>query len=210
MNSKAAYLCMTQTGYGTRLTARMKPLYRYLFAAMLPAAALSPMYASSPADTTAVTAKAPLPLPATGYEGRLLRSEFMSYTIRQNAANDDREAEWNYLPVENFTQSRTADGDIVYTATVELPEFWADRIIMLHCEGGRNSHRVSVNGTAVCPRQRHPLGVRAAECRSGPHEHAPHRTARRHGRTRIGTPPAAGRPHLVFPLFPAAHPHLGL
>ena len=42
-----------------------------------------PMYASSPADTTAVTAKAPLPLPATGYEGRLLRSEFMSYTIRQ-------------------------------------------------------------------------------------------------------------------------------
>ena len=149
MNSKAAYLCMTQTGYGTRLTARMKPLYRYLFAAMLPAAALSPMYASSPADTTAVTAKAPLPLPATGYEGRLLRSEFMSYTIRQNAANDDREAEWNYLPVENFTQSRTADGDIVYTATVELPEFWADRIIMLHCEGGRNSHRVSVNGTAV-------------------------------------------------------------
>ena len=44
---------------------------------------------------------------------------------------------------------RTADGDIVYTATVELPEFWADRIIMLHCEGGRNSHRVSVNGTAV-------------------------------------------------------------
>lgn len=109
MNSKAAYLCMTQTGYGTRLTARMKPLYRYLFAAMLPAAALSPMYASSPADTTAVTAKAPLPLPATGYEGRLLRSEFMSYTIRQNAANDDREAEWNYLPVENFTQSRTAD-----------------------------------------------------------------------------------------------------
>ena len=35
MNSKAAYLCMTQTGYGTRLTARMKPLYRYLFAAML-------------------------------------------------------------------------------------------------------------------------------------------------------------------------------
>ncbi len=73
----------------------------------------------------------------------------MSYTIRQNAANDDREAEWNYLPVENFTQSRTADGDIVYTATVELPEFWADRIIMLHCEGGRNSHRVSVNGTAV-------------------------------------------------------------
>ncbi len=103
----------------------------------------------SPADTTAVTAKAPLPLPATGYEGRLLRSEFMSYTIRQNAANDDREAEWNYLPVENFTQSRTADGDIVYTATVELPEFWADRIIMLHCEGGRNSHRVSVNGTAV-------------------------------------------------------------
>ena len=149
MNSKAAYLCMTQTGYGTRLTARMKPLYRYLFAAMLPAAALSPMYASSPADTTVVTAKAPLPLPATGYEGRLLRSEFMSYTIRQNAANDDREAEWNYLPVENFTQSRTADGDIVYTATVELPEFWADRIIMLHCEGGRNSHRVSVNGTAV-------------------------------------------------------------
>ena len=139
MNSKAAYLCMTQTGYGTRLTARMKPLYRYLFAAMLPAAALSPMYASSPADTTAVTAKAPLPLPATGYEGRLLRSEFMSYTIRQNAANDDREAEWNYLPVENFTQSRTADGDIVYTATVELPEFWADRIIMLHCEGGRLS-----------------------------------------------------------------------
>ena len=149
MNSKAAYLCMTQTGYGTRLTARMKPLYRYLFAAMLPAAALSPMYASSPADTTAVTAKAPLPLPATGYEGRLLRSEFMSYTIRQNAANDDREAEWNYLPVENFTQSRTADRNIVYTATVELPEFWADHIIMLHCEGGRNSHRVSVNGTAV-------------------------------------------------------------
>lgn len=81
MNSKAAYLCMTQTGYGTRLTARMKPLYRYLFAAMLPAAALSPMYASSPADTTAVTAKAPLPLPATGYEGRLLRSEFIDISI---------------------------------------------------------------------------------------------------------------------------------
>ena len=66
------------------------------------------------------------------------------------------------------------------------------------------------HGGRLCPRQRHPLGVRAAECRSGPHEHAPHRTARRHGRTRIGTPPAAGRPHLVFPLFSAAHPHLGL
>lgn len=163
MNSKAAYLCMTQTGYGTRLTARMKPLYRYLFAAMLPAAALSPMYASSPADTTAVTAKAPLPLPATGYEGRLLRSEFMSYTIRQNAANDDREAEWNYLPVENFTQSRTADRNIVYTATVELPEFWADHIIMLHCEGGRNSHRrlgQTGHGGSAPARDAAPLGVR--------------------------------------------------
>ena len=88
---------------------------------------------------------------------------------------------------------------------------WADRIIMLHCEGGRNSHRVSVNGTAVG----------SARDSGTPSEfELPNAVAGRTNTLRIELPAdtdepnrdsaAAGRPHLVFPLFPAAHPHLGL
>lgn len=70
----------------------------------------------------------------------------MSYTIRANSAAADREAEWNYIPIENYTVKEEADGTRIYTAEVGFPEFWADRIVIMHTEGGRNSHRVTVNG----------------------------------------------------------------
>ena len=127
----------------------MKPHHRSLLATVLAVAALSPVRASSPAAPPSDVPQT-LPLPATGYAGRdALRSEFMSYTTRQHAADDDRDAEWNYLPIKTFTHSLSADGSGVYAATVELPAFWADRIVILHCEGGRNSHRVLFNGTEI-------------------------------------------------------------
>lgn len=103
--------------------------------------------AAQTADTMAQPAKPPLPLPAVGYQNRAnLRSEFMSYTIRATAASADRDAEWNYIPVENYTVTDTEEGGKLYTAQVAFPDFWADRIVIVHTEGGRNSHRVIING----------------------------------------------------------------
>lgn len=73
----------------------------------------------------------------------------MSYTIRANAASADRSAEWNYIPVDQYQVVQAPDGGRIYTAQVEFPEFWADRIIIMHTEGGRNSHRIHVNGHMV-------------------------------------------------------------
>ena len=87
--------------------------------------------------------------PAWGYENRLHRNEFMSYTIRANATTGNRTDEWNYVPVENMRLDVRADGTKVYSGEVVLPEFWADRIAIIHTEGGRNTHRVYVNDRVV-------------------------------------------------------------
>ena len=94
-------------------------------------------------------ASEPLPLPQTTDRNRSdRRSEFMSYTIRATAAAGDRETDWNYLPVEQFSQTADSTG-IHYAFSFVPPEFWADRIILLHTEGSRNSHTVTVNGTEI-------------------------------------------------------------
>ena len=85
------------------------------------------------------------PKPAWGYENRLHRNEFMSYTIRSNAASGNRDEEWNYIPVENWRSELREDGTKIYYGEVVFPEFWADRIAIIHTEGGRNSHKVYVN-----------------------------------------------------------------
>ena len=103
---------------------------------------------SSPNNETEIAAETlpkPLPLPKTEYAGRNLRSEVMSYTIRRTATAGDRNAEWNYLPLSDFSVRHTPAGEI-YSTDVEFPEFWADRIVILHTEGGRNSHTVTFNG----------------------------------------------------------------
>lgn len=83
--------------------------------------------------------------PAWGYENRLHRNEFMSYTIRSNAASGNRDEEWNYIPVEGLRSEVRADGTKVYYGETVFPEFWADRIAIIHTEGGRNTHKVYVN-----------------------------------------------------------------
>ncbi len=103
------------------------------------------------AGTVRSTAAAPegLALPTTGNRNRSdLRSEFMSYTIRATAAAADRNADWNYLPVEQFRETADSTGTH-YSFSFVPPEFWADRIIILHTEGSRNSHFVTVNGTEI-------------------------------------------------------------
>lgn len=128
----------------------MNALLKYMFATTLAAtfsAGTLPAHAGLRADSAAAAVRTPLPPPATGYANRTgMRSEFMSYTIRENAMNDDRASEWNYLPVTDFVREVRADGTTAYTAAAQLPEFWADRIVILHSEGGRNSHRVRANG----------------------------------------------------------------
>lgn len=108
----------------------------------------------APATKAATTVPAPqtakqLPLPATGYEKRLeKRNEFSSHTSRANSDSGDRQADWNYIYIKDF-KTAEADGTKTYSAQLEIPDYWADRIIIMHTEGGRNSHRAYVNGVSV-------------------------------------------------------------
>ncbi len=86
-------------------------------------------------------------LPSTPYDNRLQRSEFISYTIRANATARNLDAEWNYLPLP--PEAFRNEGDTLFTTVVTLPDFWADRIVILHTEGSRNSHIVELNGQRV-------------------------------------------------------------
>src|SRR5699024_3443538 len=92
----------------------MNALLKYMSAATLAAtfsAGILPAHAGLRADSAAAAVRTPLPPPATGYANRTgMRSEFMSYTIRENAMNDDRASEWNYLPVTDFVREVRADG----------------------------------------------------------------------------------------------------
>lgn len=133
----------------------MNTLLNTLFAcALILPTATQPTRAAQPNDTTKTTTqphetpkevRQSVALPEVGYENRTnRRSEFISYTIRDNSMAGDRAAEWNYLPVENFRIAEKAGGK-VYERVVEFPSFWADRIIIMHTEGGRNSHKAYVN-----------------------------------------------------------------
>lgn len=112
---------------------------------------LAALWAWPTATRAAATAAEPtsLPLPQTAAADRnSLRSEFMSYTIRATAASGDRNADWNYLPVEQFSTTTDSTGTH-YSFSFVPPDFWTDRTILLHTEGSRNSHYVTVNGTLV-------------------------------------------------------------
>lgn len=126
------------------------PILAALLIAPATAAAQQPLQSSKTGATSAtITAPAtvqPLPLPATGYENVLeYRSEFSSHTSRDNSDRGDRQNDWNYIDIKDYKM--TEPGKVkTYTAQVEMPDYWADRIVIMHTEGSRNSHIVSVNG----------------------------------------------------------------
>lgn len=89
-------------------------------------------------------------MPQTTYENcNAPRSEFMSYTIRATATEHNRTNEWNYVEITEYSRTELPNGTTSYTATVDFPEFWGERTIIVHTEGGRNSHRLYVDDQYV-------------------------------------------------------------
>ncbi len=79
--------------------------------------------------------------PSTEWQPAPLRSEFISYSLRETARHGDRDNERFYYRIDSIFTNE----DGVYEAAVDIPASWIEREIFLHTEGSRNSHAVYVN-----------------------------------------------------------------
>lgn len=84
--------------------------------------------------------------PAVSWNCAAPRSEFISYSQRAQAESRGRADERNFIPLTDFTVETDARGNRYYTAAIDVSLLLLDREIYLHTEGGRNSHRIYVNG----------------------------------------------------------------
>lgn len=140
------FIRRTKAAHQIEMKKILIPIFTFILASV-PALANTqqPLQSTNPTTETA----GPLHLPKTGYENTLeMRSEFSSHTSRDNSDTGNRKTDWNYIYITDYSMTEPGKTK-TYTAHVDIPDYWAGRIIIMHNEGGRNSHVVRVNDILV-------------------------------------------------------------
>ena len=81
------------------------------------------------------------------------RSEFISYSIREEAEAGDPSLSQHYLPMDRWQTEnvRKSDGSFLrrFSAGVNIPYMWLDRDLFIHVDGAPSAYRLYVNGREV-------------------------------------------------------------